>query len=260
MSSNDAIDRIPNPQALAGRLQGGTQTHALNRLDQLIPATTESAAIPGVRQDVEASAPPEPHRRGRPALLINGGTITKPPQVGRLSEAITERLIDHAAFVQECHPAGRRIDVRNFPRQLTISVRLAGHFPDSWSPTGVAQLIARWDGGTYRFSPAGSGPITARSITCAGATRRLRRRGGGAGHLDRGDRRTDVPFSAQGRATQQDAGIASCSHPWSRAALRSATAPRRHHLRPGPWIGSWPDADVKRIARLHGRPRRGWAF
>lgn len=92
-------------------------------------------------------------REGRPALLVKGGRISREDtEVDELSREIVERVTAAAPTIEPTLPLVGRIDVANF-------AGTADYLGTGWlvapdvvvTNRHVAQLIARWDGGTYRF-------------------------------------------------------------------------------------------------------------
>lgn len=137
------------------------------RLDELRQQPTTESAMPGVVAegvDDFGATLETIVREGRPALLINGGGFTKPTEIDQPSKEITDRLLQHADSFKNVIPLVGRIDVGNFPGGATYLGTGWLVDPDVVvTNRHVAELIARWDGGTYRFKPGRFGePITAR--------------------------------------------------------------------------------------------------
>lgn len=92
-------------------------------------------------------------REGRPALLVKNDRITlEDTAVDSLSREITDRLMEARHTIELYIPLVGRIDVANF-------AGTAEYLGTGWliepdivvTNRHVAELIARWDGGTYRF-------------------------------------------------------------------------------------------------------------
>ncbi len=91
-------------------------------------------------------------REGRPALLIQQGKFVPPTQTDQASREITKRLMDSAGILEAAVPLVGRIDVSNFPGSATYLGTGWLVAPDVVvTNRHVAELIARWDGGSYQF-------------------------------------------------------------------------------------------------------------
>lgn len=137
------------------------------RLDQLLQQPVTESAMPGVVAegvDDFGATLETIVREGRPALLINGGGFTKPTEIDQPSKEITDRLLQHADSFKNVIPLVGRIDVGNFPGGATYLGTGWLVDPDVVvTNRHVAELIARWEGGTYRFRPGRfAQPITAK--------------------------------------------------------------------------------------------------
>jgi V8-like Glu-specific endopeptidase len=102
-------------------------------------------------------------REGRPALLIQDGKFAPATQTDQASREITKRLMDSAGVLEAAVPLVGRIDVSNFPGSATYLGTGWLVAPDVIvTNRHVAELIARWDGGSYQFLPGRFGnPIGA---------------------------------------------------------------------------------------------------
>jgi hypothetical protein len=102
-------------------------------------------------------------REGRPALLIQRGKFVPATQIDQASREITKRLMDSAGILEAVVPLVGRIDVSNFQGSATYLGTGWLVAPDVVvTNRHVAELIARWDGGSYRFLPGRFGnPIGA---------------------------------------------------------------------------------------------------
>jgi V8-like Glu-specific endopeptidase len=92
-------------------------------------------------------------REGRPALLINQGRISRDDSVVEASaKAIVNRLMQAAKVLEAVIPLVGRIDVENYPGAATYLGTGWLIAPDIVvTNRHVAELIGRWDGGSYRF-------------------------------------------------------------------------------------------------------------
>jgi len=128
------------------------------RLNQRLKAISPRAGL----EDAVAEAPSAPLvqaaletivREGRPALLIKNGKITQEDTVvDELSAEVVAQLLQAAAAIEPIIPLIGRIDVTNFSGP-------ADYIGTGWlidsdvivTNRHVADLVARWEGGTYRF-------------------------------------------------------------------------------------------------------------
>jgi phosphatidylserine/phosphatidylglycerophosphate/cardiolipin synthase-like enzyme len=128
------------------------------RLADRMAKITPKAGLEGL--ECARPAPPLVHatletivREGRPALLVKNGKITREDTaVDDLSKEIVDRLMQAASVIEPIIPLVGRIDVANFAGG--VDYLGTGWLIDTdviVTNRHVANLIARWDGGTYRF-------------------------------------------------------------------------------------------------------------
>ncbi|MER9133263.1 phospholipase D-like domain-containing protein [Mesorhizobium sp. M0768] len=94
-------------------------------------------------------------REGRPALFVADNLISeKGVEIDAGARVVVERLKAAAAKINPVIPLVGRIDVVNFPGSATF-LGTAWLVDDDVVVTNrhVAELVARWDGGEYRFIP-----------------------------------------------------------------------------------------------------------
>jgi phospholipase D-like protein/trypsin-like peptidase len=91
-------------------------------------------------------------REGRPALLLKNGKIVPPTVPDEVSREIVDRLLANRTVLEAMVPLVGRIDVSNFPGSA-IYLGTGWLIEEDVIVTNrhVAELIARWDGGAYRF-------------------------------------------------------------------------------------------------------------
>src|SRR5262249_50677341 len=92
-------------------------------------------------------------REGRPALLIKQGRISRDDSVIEASaKEIVARLMQNTAPLEAVIPLVGRIDVENYPGTATYLGTGWLVAPDTVvTNRHVAELLGRWDGGSYRF-------------------------------------------------------------------------------------------------------------
>ena len=128
------------------------------RLSDRMAKITPKPGLEG--SEAAQPAPPLVHatletivREGRPALLVKNGKITgEDTAVDDLSKEIVDRLMQAASAIEPIIPLVGRIDVANFAGG--VDYLGTGWLIDTniiVTNRHVANLIARWDGGTYRF-------------------------------------------------------------------------------------------------------------
>ncbi|TGQ74634.1 MAG: hypothetical protein E5V49_17400 [Mesorhizobium sp.] len=118
-------------------------------------ATTLEGGAPGDGFDFNQIVAESIIKEGRPALLIANDLISeKGVEIDAGGQVVVDRLKAAAAKVNPVIPLVGRVDVVNFPGSATF-LGTAWLVADDVVVTNrhVAELIARWDGGEYRFIP-----------------------------------------------------------------------------------------------------------